>query len=111
MILKMMNAAFDDIVQVAAALLLLNLNHPIGGVYDPDAGMHVVHPRFRSEKGSKASQNYRMGMAFRFADDISQAALTGESVTRRTRQKGGGKTTQGSSDQGGGIENVGSTGL
>lgn len=90
MVLEMMSdeSVFESLVNVGAALMLLNLNHPFAGIYDPDAGLYVVNPQRRSETAQKANQNWRMGWAYRFAHDLAQAALTPASLTRRERQKG-----------------------
>lgn len=75
MIYQMLSSVFPEVVSVAATLLLLELNHPLRGIYRPDDGLHAVNPKMRTKTGEEWSQVLRMSYAYNFARDMGQAAL------------------------------------
>lgn len=100
-VLKMMEAAYPEIINVAAALLALEANDGRLGIYAPDDGLNVNRPELGTDEGKYKASISRIGKAFNLARDLAQAAMYG-GQSRRQRAKGKGfeLTGQGGSEEG-----------
>lgn len=100
-VLKMMEAAYPEIINVAAALLSLEANDGKIGIYAPEDGLNENRPELGTEEGKYNASMHRMGKAFNLARDLAQAAMYG-GQSRRQRGKGKGfeLTGQGGEQEG-----------
>jgi hypothetical protein len=98
-VLDVLDKIQTDLTNVAAAFMVMNINHPKMGVYDAELGLNNVNP----EADEKLLKDGRKYYAFNFAKDLSQAAF-GDIGSRRQREKMGTSTVSIDAPMGSGAD-------